>query len=269
MQLQWIHAAQANKGRPKARWQLLSTSILRLCARAQQACWLLSWFNNSQQLSTTETLLMPLPASRRGRRIGKNVKPMGWDEDSLITEITWNITLINNNEKGDKNTERIKSKKGKWCTKQLFTSRWLMCSLSLSSNWLFTAYKLPQFMYWAWCSVVRNFPRACCVEQGNPWLLDVLTSTGMLSLSCGVPGHLALHMIKQGTWKQRACWVESLLGYPTKGLGCSGWEIFASHCVLQPETLARVGHPDESFLQIGGHFSSFLSWEALGVCHQS
>lgn len=58
-----------------------------------------------------------------------------------------------------------------------------MRSLYLSSNWLCTAYKLPQFVYWAWCSMVCNFPRVCCVGQGNPWLSIVLTSIEMPSLS--------------------------------------------------------------------------------------
>ena len=58
----------------------------------------LSWFNPSQQPSTTQPLphCPPLPPVRWGGESGKKVELMGWDKNSLITKVKYNVNNSNN-----------------------------------------------------------------------------------------------------------------------------------------------------------------------------
>lgn len=76
----------------------------------------------------------------------------------------------------------MKTRKDKWCTAQLLTTCWLMPSPFPSTDQP-PSRQLPQFIHWAWHSMVGNIPLASLGQQLWLWSLPVF-----------------LHLLTGGEW---------------------------------------------------------------------
>lgn len=126
----------------------------------------LSWFNPCWKLSTTQPHAHASPTHNGIRKgIGKT-KFVGWEKNSLIIIVMAKIIL-----KG-KGESKLKPKKNKWYT--ILTTHFPAYTCAAFGGFWKNS---PQRMYWAWCSLVQNIPRASLCQLSWPCSLPTSSAS--------------------------------------------------------------------------------------------